>query len=301
MKIIIDTSYLVYYTGFAAWTWYENEFDTSTIPDDGSFDPMADDEFKAMYERRFMQRVIEAIRNKVMFFKRKDLDISFCLDCHRNMIWRNDVFPEYKINRRKPDPNKVPKFSWKGIFTHSFDIMLPGFNDTYGWKTYRHDHCEGDDVIGILVNYLAKQGMSRDEILLVCSDNDLVQLADRCQIVTLKGEDKSVQGVLSKYKWKAEDITTWDVEKYLLHKVIMGDGGDDIPAIKPRVGAKTALDIVNDKERFSTMLEDENINKAFERNKTLIDLQYIPKMIVEDVENLFKTAAIKQSEGFTNL
>lgn len=277
--IIIDTSYLVYYHGFATWTWWCHNIGKEGIPDDGTFDPMSDPEYKAAYEKRFLTRIYNGIKNHIVFFNKNEL--IFALDCHRKNIWRNDVFPEYKMMRA--ERQKKRDFSWSGIFNYTQDYMIPKYVEEYGVKVFRNRHAEGDDVIAVLVDELYK---TNKDIIVIASDGDLVQLTDKCKIITLKGESKTPTSVMSKYKFAVDE--EWNTGNFLLHKTIMGDGGDEIPSIVSGVGPKRAFNYLKNMELLKKL--DADAKKNLIRNDTLINLKNIPEEIQNDIRQQWNSS-----------
>ena len=278
IPIIIDNSYAVYFIASAAWTWHGYEFGHENIPTDGSFDPMTDNEFKAMYKRKFLTRIHNAIKDHIVFFNKSDL--IFAKDCHRKNIWRKEVFPEYKMMR---EANKKKKpFDWSGIYNYTNNIILPTLQEEFGARVIEQRHSEGDDVIAVLVNELSKK---YKEIILVASDGDLVQLADKCRIVTLKGEEKTPESVMAKYKFKGkDDDIEWTIDNYLRHKTIMGDGSDEIPPIIPGSGPVRTLKYINNSNMLiEAIAKDPQVGVNLKRNDTLINLKNIPQEIQEEI------------------
>jgi len=274
--ILVDNSYLVYFNGFATWNWYKKEIGTSHVSDDGNFDPMSDPEFKAMYKKGFLSKIYKVIQKDIPFFDRSEL--VFCLDCNRNKIWRRDLLPEYKI-LRKEKQKKTREFDWNGIFSYTKNILLPEYQEKFGIKMIENSHAEGDDIIAILTKHLHSK--NKNDTIIIASDGDLVQLSDKAKIITLKGEKKSVSSVMKKYN--ILESRDWNVQSFLVHKAIMGDNGDEIPPIIPKCGPKTALKYLNDINKFTQLLEDNEIKKKFYRNTKIIDFSYIPKIIQKDV------------------
>ena len=87
---------------------------------------------------------------------------------------------------------------------------------------------------------------------------------------------------------KRQYIHVMNPERYLLEKVVVGDKGDGIPHIKPRVSTKTAADIVeNGLEDWLNEQTDE-VKANFERNKKLIDFDYIPVHVQLKIMEEFK-------------
>jgi 5'-3' exonuclease len=66
----------------------------------------------------------------------------------------------------------------------------------------------------------------------------------------------------------------FDPKVALLRKILSGDKSDNIPSIKPRLGPKTAIALSNDQKRSATIRL--TVSEAFERNRTLIDLNAAP-------------------------
>jgi 5'-3' exonuclease len=279
--ILVDNSYAVYFNGFACWNWYSREIGTKGIPTDGSFDPMTDPEYKAMFKKKFLSRIHNVVQNDVIFFDKSEL--VFCLDCSKKNIWRNDIFPEYKMLRRTK--KKERKFSWSGIFNYVNDILLPEYQEKYGCLVFQHPSAEGDDIIATLTNYFYDENICR-ELIIIASDGDITQLSDKAKIITLKGEIKSYSSVMEKHtkKYKADLNFEWTPELFLIHKSIMGDGGDEIPAIKSGIGPKRALDYINNIEQLEKLFsENEDAKKKFEINTKLINFDYIPELIRNNV------------------
>ena len=76
----------------------------------------------------------------------------------------------------------------------------------------------------------------------------------------------------------------------LMMKILTGDSSDNIFAIHTKLGPKTAIKYIQNKEELIKKCEDETINKNLERNKILIDMENIPeeykKTIIDKFENL---------------
>jgi hypothetical protein len=112
-------------------------------------------------------------------------------------------------------------------------------------------------------------------VICVSTDRDFYQL--------LKYE-----GYKQYHPIKRQFIHVVNPERYLLEKVVVGDKGDGIPHIKPRVSTKTAADIVeNGLEDWLNEQTDE-VKANFERNKKLIDFDYIPVHVQLKIMEEFK-------------
>ena len=62
----------------------------------------------------------------------------------------------------------------------------------------------------------------------------------------------------------------------------MGDVSDNIKAIIPKCGPKTALKLYENKELFEEKLKDPVIKANYERNRILVDFNYIPEQYVKE-------------------
>ena len=72
-------------------------------------------------------------------------------------------------------------------------------------------------------------------------------------------------------------------------KIITGDKSDNIPSVFPKCGIKTAEKYYNDKELFEKKLETTpNAKELYERNRMIIDFNYIPKEYVNNVNEIIK-------------
>jgi DNA polymerase-1 len=111
----------------------------------------------------------------------------------------------------------------------------------------RHDDYECDDVIG----YLCKNSNSNDEITIISSDSDFIQL--------LALDNVSLWNPVKK-----EFIKSWPVD-YVTWKALKGDSTDNVPGIQG-VGKKRAFSLLESIE----VLED-FLNKKPERRKIFED------------------------------
>ena len=79
-------------------------------------------------------------------------------------------------------------------------------------------------------------------------------------------------------------------------KIISGDKqSDNIPPIKPKVGIKTAQKILD--TGLQEYLDKENLQEAFDMNKTLIDLECIPveyKIKIKEEYNSYNISSLNQ-------
>ena len=68
----------------------------------------------------------------------------------------------------------------------------------------------------------------------------------------------------------------------------MGDKSDNIFPIHKKLGIKTAEKYISNEELLKTKLENEEINKNYNLNVKLIDMDFIPKNLQINIIDKFK-------------
>lgn len=288
---IVDTSYIVFYcaaSAFKDYVYQEDVLDSKLGP---NFDPTIDPEFNFIFAKKFKSKIESSIKTIIPFFF-NSAKIIFSLDCPRKDIWRRQIFPEYKLTRDTSDHSK-DKFNIGKVFAYAYSTVIPDFCNEVGGVTIKNPIAESDDVIAVLCKYILEKDKN-NSIIILSSDRDMVQLYnDRVSIITCMNETRDPKKeimALTKIKDLDCDITAAD---FLLFKILIGDGSDNIPSVKMRMGPKTAIKYVLDKSREELkklLSEDVNIAKGFKRNKQLISMKEIPDYVTETiVENIDET------------
>lgn len=222
----------------------------------------------------FLNQVI--IRKK--FFKvNKNNRMYLAFDCRS---WRKAFFESVK-DKYFEDYYKVKKVSDEGYKAHREKSEMIDWtkiyelvdNIIYFLNTYTDIPClkientEADDIIG----YLTLQH-ENENIVIVSGDKDFKQLLTRKNV-------RLYNGIKGSY------VEVNDPKMFLQHHIIMGDKGDEVPAIQSGVGEKKALKmlpIIND-----LLLTDDKLRYRYEINKKLIDLTCIPVYITDEIKNGF--------------
>ena len=139
--------------------------------------------------------------------------------------FRDEVFPEYKANRKAPPEDLIPQFPYFRQLVEAFNIPalgVPGF--------------EADDVIATLTRRARAQGL---RVVIVSSDKDLMQLIeDDGSVVMLDTLKDKVFG-------SAEVVEKFGVPptKVLEVLALMGDSSDNVPGVTG-IGPKTAAELI---------------------------------------------------------
>jgi 5'-3' exonuclease len=203
----------------------------------------------------------------------KENPLVLCIDAKS---WRKDYYEEHKKDipelaneSYKGHRVKDDTINWDEIYAVTDGVIdcLKEFSDYHVVKV---EKAEADDVIAVLSDYFKAK---KQQVWIISSDKDFIQLQD---------EDKvSIYDPIKQIFRPHQDI-----DLYKKIHIMIGDSVDNIKAIKPRLGEKTAVKIVKD---LDTLLQTNPDMKAkWDFNQTLIDFDYIPQSI--------KTAIIDEYE-----
>lgn len=284
---IVDTSYIIYASGASAFKEYILTFDIPKSDLSPNLDPTLDPEYNFIFEKKFRNAIERPIQNLVPLIDRSKF--VFCIDCPRKNIWRRSLYPEYKIQRDTKDTSK-DSYDIGKTFSYAYSKLLPDYCDEYGAHSLKCDFAEGDDLIAVFSKYILEQNKF-NKVIILSSDKDMVQLHNKRTLITTTDctirEPKIELEKAIKEKIKGE-VTAGD---FLLFKILLGDGSDNIPNIKPGVGNKKAYKLLQDRESLKQLLtEDINIAKSFKRNKMLISMKEIPQNIEDLIISEIKSA-----------
>lgn len=216
--------------------------------------------------------------------KFKNHDVVICAD---SPSWRKRVWPYYKNNRKKI--YKSETMDWQFIFDTT-SMLFEELDQHFKYKCLKVDGAEADDIIATLV----KKRVDKD-LIIVSRDKDLFQL-------TRYNNTRQYEFIDRKFVKK--DLTP---EEFLENLIIHGDISDGIPNILSEddtfVMGKRQKTIRKTKllEIKSLIGVDDKINKYYERNKMLIDFDYIPKDIEINIMNEYSKLTDKKSDVFNYL
>lgn len=268
---LIDTSYIVYYSSFAAWRAYSYR---ANIPKElmgSDYDPTMDEAFNRFFEKKFKSVLIEAPMKVYPFIDKSKY--IFCMDCPRKDIWRTDIYPEYKVNRKAQVASF--EFNVSKVFEYAYNYLLPKVCEQFDAIKVQSKSAQGDDVIAVLAQKYVNNGK---DIIIVTGDRDMVQLAsDKVTVITHDGTIRNPQTQLETILKKKSITSEITANEFLLFKIIVGDSSDDIPNIKEGIGPKRALELVTNKQKLKKLLTEDHIAaQSFARNKKLIAMSEIP-------------------------
>lgn len=212
--------------------------------------------------------VLNTIFSNIKKFKPDEVILA--IDDIRN--WRKKAYPEYKANRKLI--RDASDFDWASYFTYIEEYIeelkiLP-------FKIMRVPYAEADDIIGVLSKYFLT-----DENIIVTSDKDYIQLLQYKQ-------NKIYDPIKKDFVKESNPYHSLQV------KIIMGDKGDNVPAIKDRVGEKTAMKILAE-NTLTELLMDDTIKSNYQRNELLISFDRIPAPLQKEIIRQYDLTEINEN------
>lgn len=257
--ILCDTSYMVFYRYFSLVSWWKiskrNVEDLSEYPI----------EFSDKFEKTFMDMIQRLGKTYGVPLS----NIVFVKDCSREDIWRNDIYIQYKGTR-----THAKTFNPE-VFVKTYTKTLPKLCQQHGCHVISGCRLEADDCIALLARHLRRDRKFEKDIIVITNDNDYIQLHKHNVML------RNLQGKC------LYDRVGLDADTYLHQKQIMGDTSDNIIAIAPKIGPKTALKIIRDENIRNKYLSNPETNARYELNKRLVDFDCIP----DDLSDAFMTTS----------
>lgn len=253
--ILIDGSYFIYYRYYSLKNWWRN---AQRVTETNI--PFENERFIAKFRSTFIKKISE-IKN--IYSPNEKSIILVGKDCPSPDIWRRKIFPEYKHGRKTDDTGVGSSFK----LTYNENLFTIG-----GVNSILYDsELEADDCIAITAKHIYKTYPDAN-IHIITSDMDYLQLSnDNTYIYNLQGKPLTD----SKQSFN-------DPQKDLFCKIVAGDKSDNINAVFTRCGHKTAAKYYHNQDLFNTKLnEDPRSKEIYDRNRHIIDFNYIPKALEE--------------------
>ena len=225
--------------------------------------------------------VLNSLRSYRSKFQGEFGELVLCYDNKTN--WRREYFPNYKHSRRKG--RKESKLDWNNIFD-TLHMIKSELTEFFPYKVLEVDNAEADDIIASVVFHVASEPKNYEKVLILSSDKDFIQL-QKYNFVSQYSpmQKKFINGV---------DPTT-----YIKEHILKGDRGDGVPnflspdntfvdELRQRPLSKRKLEAWIDLEPNDYC--NEEMMRNYQRNRTLIDLSYIPDDIKEKCTETFLDA-----------
>ena len=194
--------------------------------------------------------------------------------CDSGNVWRKKAFPNYKAGRKAN--REKSEHDWAMIF----DIISKVKNEIKTFLPYKVielETAEADDIIAVLTRRV------KEKILILSGDKDFIQLHN--------ARIQQYNPVLNKFVGQDENPSL-----YIREHILKGDRSDGIPNVlsddnvfiegrRQRPLSKKKIEAWCN-EIAPTFTDEEQ--KNYERNKTLIDLNCVPKELEDKINREFE-------------
>ena len=209
------------------------------------------------------------------------------LCCDGRHSWRREYFPPYKASRKTT--RAADSRDWTQIF-ESLDTIKSELKEYFPYKYIEIEEAEADDVIGVLAK-------TWDEpIMIISGDKDFIQLQVRENV-------KQYSPITKKM------VNDTNPENYLKEHILRGDSSDGIPnflstdtcivdKVRQTPITKKKIDLWIDQDPKDFCNEEQLRN--YHRNLKLIDLQYTPTNIADQVGMQFNEVPKGKRSGLLN-
>lgn len=274
------------------------------------------------YKGLFFHHVLNLLQQTMTKYKVQAKDVYICKDSKFN--WRKEVYKDYKANRKKN--RNEDDFDWNEFFEikKELDIIL---DTETKLKNIEVHGAEADDILYVLAKEFNSYNIDT-KIVVITSDKDLKQvirhgavyydpmkkieikdfneasmmnhilIGDKADnIPSIKEETEFTLEFLTFLKNNSifiedvKEVQNLEVFESILEKFKnTKDYTDNKVQVykKARFGEKTAQKAI--KNGIDDFLNENELYKEhFERNKILIDMDYIPKDIQESILEKFNT------------
>jgi hypothetical protein len=232
-------------------------------------------------ENAIRYMVLNSIRLLRSKFKESYGEMIIC--CDSNDVWRKDIFPHYKANRKKM--RETSTVDWTSLFN-----VLGTIRDELGehmpYKILQIPRAEADDIIASLCHEYGKTMRNVGEnIMIVSGDKDFAQLQKYANVYQYAPVQK-------------KNITVDNPERFLREHIMLGDRGDGVPNFLSDddtfISDKRQKPVMRKKlDEWSildpTLFCDDEMLRNYKRNEELINLDKIPKAIQQEVITQFAT------------
>lgn len=239
-------------------------------------------------ENLIRHMVLNSLRSYVRQFKSEYGSMILC--CDNKNYWRREYFPFYKAHRKK-DRDKSG-LDW-GLIFESLGKIKDELKENFPYKVLDVEGAEADDVIGVLAPRLA----SSEEVLILSSDKDFAQLQKYPNIT-------QYSPILKRF------IRSENPQAFIKEHIIRGDRGDGIPNfLSPdnTFASGQRQKVLNSKKIVEWIKTDpmvfcvnDTMLRGYKRNQTLVDLDFIPEKIKENIVSTYENVKINSRQKMFN-
>lgn len=219
--------------------------------------------------------VLSSIKSYEKKFSAEYGELVLCYDSRK--YWRREYFPYYKQNRKKD--REKSGLDWNKIF-ECLNAIRDEIRELFPYKVIEVEGAEADDIISVMCKHHHQNGDTK-QVLILSGDKDFVQL-QKYSFVT------QYNPILKKFV----KFNRSEVREFINEHVLKGDRSDGIPNIlspddtfvsgkrqRPLNKKVIASFLTNDPHDIC----DDEQYRNFERNRVLIDFDYIPKDLEKSI------------------
>jgi hypothetical protein len=210
--------------------------------------------------------------------------IVLCTDASHT--WRKDFYPLYKANRKKTRDDS--DLDWSKLF-ETLQVVKDEIRDNFPYKYMYVEQCEADDIIAILVKH------ATEPVMIVSGDKDFQQLHKYDYV---KQWSPNVNKL----------IHCEDPDRFLKEHILTGDKSDGIPnilsnddCISEGIRQTPLRKPVKESYLRMTIQKDDKYYRNYLRNQTLIDLEFIPQNIEDNILEEYSKAEPVRGKVFDYL
>lgn len=201
--------------------------------------------------------------------------------------WRKDVFKEYKANRKKT--RDADSMDWE-FFFEVLTKVRNEIGENLPWMPIHLISVEADDIIATLVKETQEFG-KHEKVMIVSSDKDFIQLHKYSNVKQYSPMKKKL-------------ISENDPINYIREHIFRGDSSDGVP----NVLSKDDVFVVEgerqtplSKKKIQAWLDNyenlqnempEHVYRNYQRNQKVIDLDFIPTNIHEQIIEKYNNTKI---------
>lgn len=235
--------------------------------------------------------VLNSLRMYRSKFSEEYGELVLCYDSKK--YWRRDFFPNYKANRKKD--REKSGLDWPLIFD-TLNNIRDEVREFFPYKVIEVEGAEADDCIAAIVEHVATTPNEFEKVLILSGDKDFIQLHKHSFV-------KQYAPVQKKF------INGVDPQIYIKEHILKGDRSDGVPNFlssdntfvddlrqKPLATKKIETWIELDPQDFCS----EEMLRNYQRNRTLIDLDYIPTDLKERIVEEYRIPAKGTRAGLLN-
>ena len=227
------------------------------------------------------------VLKSIQAVKRKHRDYgNVIISCDSHTYWRKDLFPYYKIGRKKTREESL--INWSDVYKYMRKIKEE-INESFSYPMIEVEGAESDDIIATLVRLV----FLVEPVMIVSRDHDFMQLQRYKNVKQYSSVDKKF-------------LETDDPNKYLFEHIIKGDSGDSIPNIFSPINS-VALNIRQKpahKKKIDLWWEDKRVpdelKERFDLNRQLIDLSKTPMELQKKIVETYFVQKDKPKKNLMN-